>query len=146
MEIRNKLSFIGCLSGKYKHFLCFKPFIDISAETTLREYEKNGVLVEKLGEQIYPSGKVWLPTSEKYLVDYCNIINSITGKQNYNVLDVGCGSGILSYLFAKNQKKSHIYAIDKNPDAVKTTNINAARLNMRNIEAFEFDVKNQAKI
>jgi methylase of polypeptide subunit release factors len=130
------MSYIGCISGKYKHLLCFKPFIEIAAETTLKEYEKNGVKVEKLGEHIYPSGKVWLPTSEKYLVDYCNILNSITGKQNYNVLDIGCGSGILSFLFAKSQKKSQIYAIDKNPDAVKTTNLNAARIGMKNIEAF----------
>lgn len=53
---------------------------------------------------------------------------------------MGCGSGVLSFIFAKNQKKSKIYALDKNNDAVKTTNVNAARLEYRNIEAFQFDL------
>ncbi len=49
------------------------------------------------------------------------------------MLDIGCGSGILSFLFAKKSKKSRIIAVDSNPDAVKTTNINAAKLNFSNI-------------
>jgi methylase of polypeptide subunit release factors len=44
------------------------------------------------------------------------------------VLDVGCGSGVLSYLFAKQFKKSKIFGLDNNPDAVRTCNLNAARL------------------
>jgi len=44
------------------------------------------------------------------------------------MLDIGCGSGVLSFLFAKANKKSKIFAFDKNEDAVKTCNLNAARL------------------
>ena len=31
---------------------------------------------------------------------------------------MGCGSGILSFVFAKSNKKSKIYSFDKNKDAV----------------------------
>jgi len=34
------------------------------------------------------------------------------------ILDIGCGSGILSFLFAKQHKRSKVYAIDVNPAAV----------------------------
>lgn len=60
-----------------------------------------------------------------------------------NFLDLGCGSGVLSFLFSKLFKKSRVCAIDNNPDAVKTCNINAARLNYRNVEAVLFDLKQQ---
>lgn len=59
------------------------------------------------------------------------------------MLDIGCGSGILSFLFAKANKNSKIFALDKNQDAVRTCNVNAARLELRNIEAFQFDVKDE---
>lgn len=91
--------------------------------------------VDVLNATIYPTGKVWMPTSQKYLEDYVKIINSISGKDVYHFLDLGCGSGILSFLFAKRHKKSKITAIDKNPDAVKTTNVNAVKLNLSNVEA-----------
>jgi methylase of polypeptide subunit release factors len=60
----------------------------------------------------------------------------ITGKNDLTFLDIGCGSGVLSYIFAKQFKKSRVYCLDKNPDAVKTTNLNAARLEYHNVEAF----------
>jgi len=37
--------------------------IDLAADRTQHEYEKNGVFVEKLNDKIYPSGKVWMPTN-----------------------------------------------------------------------------------
>lgn len=61
------------------------------------------------------------------------------------MLDLGCGSGILSFLFAKQFKKAKAYGLDKNTDAVKTCNLNAAELGLGNVEAFEFDLKKQAK-
>lgn len=117
--------------------------METQAENTLREYEKNGVEVEALGEKIYPSGKVWLPTSEKYLHHYQYIINSISGGKDINFLDIGCGSGVLSFLFGKHFRKSRVCAVDNNPEAVRTCNINAARLSLRNVEAVEFDLKHQ---
>ncbi len=43
-----------------------------------------------------------------------------------DVLDLGCGSGILSFLSKKSFKKSKIVAFDISKAAVDTTNINAA--------------------
>lgn len=125
---------MGCLDGKkYKHLLKFRPYMEILAENTQKEYEKNGITVEALGEKIFPNGKVWLPTSEKYLHHYQQILHSITGKNESSFLDMGCGSGVLSYLFAKQFKRSKIFCFDKNPDAVRTSNLNAARMQYRNI-------------
>jgi 2-polyprenyl-3-methyl-5-hydroxy-6-metoxy-1,4-benzoquinol methylase len=121
---------VGCLDGrKYRHLLRFTPYAELLAENTQKEYEKKGVAVDALGgERIFPSGKVWLPTSEKYLQDYVKILAGVTGKGEMSMLDIGCGSGILSFLFARQFRKSRVCAIDKNPDAVRTCNINAARL------------------
>ena len=90
-----------------------------------------------MGGKIYPYGKVWMPTNERYLQHYLQIVNAITvtGKADLTFLDIGCGSGVLSYLFAKQFKKSRIVAVDRNPDAVRTSNLNAARLEYRNFEA-----------
>jgi methylase of polypeptide subunit release factors len=89
--------------------------------------------VDALGDKVYPSGKVWMPTSQRYLINYFKIIKALEHKP-YNVLDLGCGCGILSFLFGKTHKKSRVIGIDKNPEAVNTTNINAARLGLTNIE------------
>jgi methylase of polypeptide subunit release factors len=61
------------------------------------------------------------------------ILGSLTNQQSSSLLDLGCGSGILSFLFAKQFKKAKIYAIDKNKDAVKTCNLNAAELGLGNV-------------
>ena len=86
---------------------------------------------------------MWLPTSEKYLHHFQFIINSINGGRDMSFLDLGCGSGVLSFLLSKHFKKSRVCAVDNNPDAVKTTNLNAARLSYRNVEAVQFDLKHQ---
>jgi len=85
------------------------------------------------GERIFPSGKVWMPTNEKYLLDYAKMVGGMTVKGEGSMLDIGCGSGVLSFLFAKQFKKSKVTAIDSNPDAVRTCNLNAARMELRNV-------------
>ena len=93
-------------------------------------------------DRVYPLGKVWLPTSQRYLQDYIKLLQQIE-KKPYKVLDLGCGCGILSFLFAKFHKNSQIKALDKNQDAVNTTNVNASRLKFEHIEAFPFDITEQ---
>jgi methylase of polypeptide subunit release factors len=74
-----------------------------------------------------------MPTNEKYLLDYAKLLGGLGGKGEVSMLDIGCGSGVLSFLFAKQFKKGRICAIDSNPDAVRTCNLNAARMGLRNI-------------
>jgi len=58
-------------------------------------------------------------------------LQKINNKNKIDVLDIGCGCGILSFLFLKKNKKSKVFGIDKNDDAVKTYNLNAPRLEFR---------------
>jgi methylase of polypeptide subunit release factors len=57
-----------------------------------------------------------------------------------NVLDLGCGSGVLSFLCKKSFKKAKIVALDCNKAAVDTTNINAAQHHFDDITAYHLDV------
>lgn len=99
--------------------------------------------MEALNNTIYPTGVVWMPTSERYLQHYITIVEGMDKTERGNMLDLGCGSGILSFLFAKRHKKWKVYSIDNNPAAVSTTNINAAKLNLPNVEATVFDILQQ---
>lgn len=47
-------------------------------------------------------------------------------KNVQDILDLGCGSGVLSFLCKKSFKRSKIVGFDSNQAAVDTTNINAA--------------------
>lgn len=39
---------------------------------------KKGVKVNCLGGlTIYPKGEVWMPTNEKYLVDFCEVLKTM---------------------------------------------------------------------
>jgi len=49
-----------------------------------------------------------------------------------NIIDIGCGTGILAFLFAEKLKFDHIYSIDINPEAVKCATLNAELLNIPN--------------
>jgi ribosomal protein L11 methyltransferase len=53
--------------------------------------------------------------------------------KNKNVLDVGCGTGILS-VFASMRGASHIIAIDNNPWCIENTTENLALNNVKNCE------------
>jgi methylase of polypeptide subunit release factors len=93
-----------------------------------------------LNAQIFPSGEVWLPTNEQYIMDYKSILDRETASP-ISMLDIGCGSGVLSFLFAKAFKKAKVFGVDNNPNAVKTFNLNASRLDFKNAQAFQHDIK-----
>lgn len=57
--------------------------------------------------------------------------------QGRDVLDVGCGSGVLSVAAAARSRR--VLAVDLNPAAVRCTRENAARLGHSNIEVREGD-------
>ena len=90
---------------------------------------------------IYPQGEVWMPTNEKYLVDFCEALKRMEGSKNVkNILDLGCGSGVLSFLCKKSFKKAKVVGFDSNKAAVDTTNINAAQYHLDDVVASQFDI------
>ena len=62
--------------------------------------------------------------NEQVIVDYIP-----SGK---NVLEIGCGSGIITLYAAK--KSRHVTAVDISPDAVENTRINLAAQGIENVE------------
>lgn len=77
-DLKRKLEFIGVVEDKYKHYMLFQPYLDKLKAKTREEYLKKGVKVECLGGMtIYPKGDVWMPTNEKYLIDFCQAIKRI---------------------------------------------------------------------
>ncbi len=55
-------------------------------------------------------------------------------------MDLGCGSGVLSYMLAKKYKACKIIAMDSNKHAVETCQVNAASFNLNNIETMQADI------
>lgn len=82
-----------------------------------------------------------MPTNEKYLIDFITTINQNQSNDSIKtILDMGSGSGILSFLCSKTFKKAKIYGFDNNQAAVDTYNVNAASLKLDNVYAFHYDV------
>jgi hypothetical protein len=52
---------------KIQHYPVWHPFRDFIGKNTLKNYETKGVPIELLRANIYPSGKVWMPTRQNYL-------------------------------------------------------------------------------
>ncbi len=56
------------------------------------------------------------------------------------MLDIGSGSGILSFAIKQQLSKSKVYGLDNNPSAVETYNVNAIRLGYKGIRSYECDI------
>lgn len=61
-------------------------------------------------------------------------------KPNYSVLDLGCGSGILSIVASK-LNASKIHAIDIDPESIKASKENFIMNNVNNVELLEGNLK-----
>lgn len=61
------------------------------------------------------------------------------------ILDIGCGSGAISLALADNLKKSYVYGIDINKEAIKLSNKNKEKLNLKNVDFFEGDIFSNIK-
>lgn len=56
-------------------------------------------------------------------------------------IDLGCGSGVLSFILTEAQPATKIISIDKNEDAVRSTGMSASILNLQDRiknEIFDF--------
>ena len=90
------------------------------------EWYDQGLMVESLGEKIYPLYGVWLPTTHDYIKLVSDYLD--TDLPRGPALDIGCGSGVLSFLLAK--RGIEVLAVDKNYWAVESTKLNAIKLNL----------------
>lgn len=115
------------LEKYYKHDygVCFTRLLSILAHDNI---EKNGIIIFALmNKRVYPYSNVWPPTQQnlyslfnEYILEKGHIF-----KTSENMLDMGCGTGILSIIFNKNLEfKNKTYAFDINKNAVKSTNVN----------------------
>ena len=126
--------------------MIFQAYQEKSKLKTKQEYMKKGVKVECLGITIYQKGVVWMPTNQKYLLDFVEVLKKMEGDKTVkDILDIGCGSGVLSFLCRKSFKKAKIIGVDCNSAAVDTTNINAAQHHYDDTTAFQFDVRKVAE-
>ena len=138
--MKNQCKLIGQVTGRYKHYHVFQSLDEIRAEKTAEEYKKNGVKIDLLnGKKIFPQGPTWMPTNQDYLKLFSDYLYSHPETKPNAILDLGCGSGILSFICAKVFKNARITAVDKNEHAVETCEINAASLGFFNIKAIKAD-------
>ena len=74
--------------------------------------------------------------SSEYFAEF---INGLNGLKNKQVLDMGCGTGIVSVFAAS--KGAHCLAVDKNPMSVKASLQNSVQNKLKdNIESIESDL------
>ncbi len=86
--------------GFYKHNFLI-PVSFWQGIHTSDEWEKSGITVQALsGKKVYPLYSVWSPTSQTYLTLLENYLeekrNMIRSRKN--VLEIGCGTGVLSFM------------------------------------------------
>lgn len=84
--------------------------------------------MEVLGnKKIFPLYGVWLPTQQHYyqLLEDCLKETKNLFASPRNIIDLGCGSGILGLMLSQKSNENFVYSIDNNPDAVKCARLNS---------------------
>lgn len=112
--------------NKHEYFISMEM---LEGLLTVLKYSQKGINVSVLGDKkIYPMAGVFSPTRE----DYLNLLLKYV-QENYKelkgmkALDLGCGSGILSFILA-DQGLRDITAVDINENAVMSCKNNAESL------------------
>ena len=70
------------------------------------------------------------------------IFKQITG-ENLQILDVGCGSGVIGLSLAAEKPSSHVTLVDVSEDALGLTRENAKKLDVSNVDILRSDLLNQ---
>lgn len=66
-------------------------------------------------------------------------------EENLQILDVGCGSGVIGLSLAAEKPISHVTLVDVSEDALSLTRENADKLEVRNVELLRSDLLDQVK-
>lgn len=116
---------------KLKELANHKPIQYVVNSTQFLEFElelNNNVLIPR-------------PETEELVQ---NILNSNPNRDiNFNILDIGTGSGCIAISLAGYFKNSKIFAIDTSADAVQTAQNNACKYNLDNIYIYNMDILRQ---
>lgn len=70
------------------------------------------------------------------------ILKQITG-ENLQILDVGCGSGVIGLSLAAEKPSSHVTLVDLSEDALGLTRENAKKLDVSNVDILSSDLLDQ---
>lgn len=90
--------------------------------------EKAGIPIKCLeNKRIYPGFGVWAPTSQGYVELFAEFIEKNVKKtQNFgNIIDVGCGTGVLALLLLQKTGVKKVFAVDKSANSVRNARLNA---------------------
>ncbi|CAD8195726.1 unnamed protein product [Paramecium pentaurelia] len=130
---------------KYNYLLPFSAYQGI---VTAYNYEKEGLAIEFLNyKKIYALYGVFPPTQRQYQVLFHSYmqklvkIHDVTHSSLYNVIDLGCGTGVLGFiandvlLRSFKDKEINIYSLDNVENAVKSAKINSQCLEYKNYTA-----------
>ncbi|MBP1889614.1 cobalt-precorrin-6B (C15)-methyltransferase [Clostridium moniliforme] len=71
-----------------------------------------------------------------------NSISKLDLEKDFNLLDIGSGTGSISIQCAKIVTEGKVYSIEKDIDAIEVTKKNIDKFNCKNIELFEGDAIN----
>ena len=128
--------------SKYDYFMSMEMFEGI---ISANNYIQKGIIIAALANRkVYSNYGVFNPTRQ----DYINIFDSYL-KENINeikktaknCIDLGCGTGILSFLLC-NYGLNRVFAVDNNPKAIEATKINSQSLGYHeNIKEVLFDLQ-----
>ncbi|KRX10569.1 hypothetical protein PPERSA_05389 [Pseudocohnilembus persalinus] len=126
---------------KHDFLIPFNSFLGINSAD---QYEKTGVQIQALNnKKIFPLYGVWPPTQQHY---YKLLEDFIASSRNLlatprNIIDIGCGTGVLGLIFNQKSDNSLVYALDKNEDAVKCSRLNSQIIDVAeryNAQCFDF--------
>lgn len=81
---------------------------------------------------------VYMPTSQEYLNLFSNYVSQVGFESKKNLVDLGCGSGILPIILKENGKfKGKIHCLDSTENAVE-----CAKMNMELYGILEQNIQN----
>lgn len=128
--------------SRYDYFISMEMFEGI---ISANNYIQKGIVVSALGNRkVYSNYGVFNPTRQ----DYINLFDAYLKeniheikKNTKNCIDLGCGTGILSFLLC-NYGLARIFSLDNNPKAIEATKLNSQSLGYHeNIKELLFDLK-----
>lgn len=128
--------------NKHDYFISFEK---LEGALTYLRYTQKGFTVKVLNnKKIFPLHGVFNPSREDYLDLFNNYLQDnlkeIRSGNIEKACDLGCGSGVLSYIMAANGIKK-VLALDKDPNAVGSCKSNSESLGfIDNIQSIHYDL------